>query len=271
MQTLSLSLRNRGDEGQPLPPVFKQLDTMGVKFRRGWLHLVAGAPGGGKSAMLSFLALNLDYTGFGDRVPTLYISPDNDVMTWGKNALAFAKSEHVNDAEKELNENDDSTYDLLDERTDHLWVSFQAGPSPRDIIEEIDAFATVYGDWPHLIVIDNLMDIDATGGGNDERTSQDAVLDLLKRKARETMAAVVVLCHVTGQYTDGDEPIPRSGLMNKVDKRPQLVLTLYKPDDNLLGVCIVKNRGARAEADASLQTFIPWLPERAWFGTEVGS
>ncbi len=272
MQTLSLSLRSRGEEGEPLPPVFHQLETLGAKFRRGWLHLIAAAPGGGKSALTSFLALSLDYTGYGDKVPGLYISPDNDVLTWGKNALAFATEAHVNTAEEQLVELDDDVVSKLDEASDHLWISFQPSPTPFDIRQEVDAFAAVYGEWPHFIVVDNLMDVDGTGGGfGSEHTTHDAILEFLKRLGRETGAAVIVLCHVVGEYTDGRIPIPRSGMMGKPDKRPQMVLTLYLPDEpNLLGVCVVKNRGAPARSDATLQTFIPWLPEMAFFGTEVG-
>jgi hypothetical protein len=267
MQSLSLALRNRGSEGEKLPDVFPQLSALGVHFRRGWVHLIAGAPGGGKSALATFMALNMDETGFGDRIPTLYISPDNDKMTFGKMALAPALHSHTSVAEEKLIAGDEEAYAALDEATDHLWVNFQAAPSPSDIGQELDAFATVYGEWPGLVIIDNLMDINGDGGGYDERTTQDAMLDWFKRKARETGAAFIVLCHVTGQYTDGLEPIPRSGLINKIDKRPQLVGTLYRVDDNILGFCVVKNRSGRAMADASLQAHIPWLAEMAWMGT----
>lgn len=269
MQTLSLSLRSRGEEGEPLPPVFHQLEALGARFRRGWLHLIGAAPGAGKSAMTSFLALSLDYTGYGDKVPGLYLSPDNDVLTWGKNALAFATKTHVNAAEERLVELDDNVVSTLDDASDHLWISFQPSPSPLDIREEIDAFATVYGEWPHFVVIDNLMDVDGSSGGfGSEHTTQDGILEFLKRVGRETGAAIIVLCHVTGEYTDGRVPIPRSGLMNKLDKRPQLIATLYLPDEeNLLGVCVVKNRAGMARADGTLQTFIPWLPEMAWMST----
>lgn len=272
MQTLSLALKNRGEEGEPLPPVFEQLDVLGVKFRRGWLHLIAGAPGGGKSALTSYMSFLMDYTGQGDKVPTLYFSADNDKLTFGCAAVAAALNIHTNEAEKRLEQNDPEAYAILDQFTGHLWVSFEAAPTVRDIREEIDAFATVYGDWPHFLVVDNLMDVDGSGGGfHDERTTQDGILDFLKRLARETGAAVVVLCHVTGAHTNGIDPIPRDGLMNKIDKRPQLVMTLHQPDPNHLGVSIVKHRRGRARSDGTYLTYIPWMPEYAWFGVKSGS
>jgi len=269
VQTLSLALQNRGEEGEPLPSVFQQLDALGVKFRRGWLHLIAGAAGGGKSAISSFMALNMDYShGHGTgRVPTLYFSADNDKLTFGCAAVAAAMDIHTNQAEKLLEIGDPEAFALLEELTAHLWVSFEPSPTPLDIREEIDAFATVYGDWPHVVVIDNLMDVDASGGGIDERSSQNAILDFLKRLARETGAAVIVLCHVTGEHADGTAPIPRSGLMNKIDKPPQVVLTLHQIDTNLLGVSVVKNRRGRAKTDGTLIAEIPWMPELAYFHT----
>ena len=267
MQTLSLALKDKGEEGEPLPPVFHQLDTIGVKYRRSWLVLVAAAPGGGKSALTSFQAFNMKYSAE-ERVPTLYFSADNDKLTFGCAAIAAAMGIHTNKAERLLEAGDEEAYAMLEKLTSHMWVSFQGGPSPRDIREELDAFAAVYGDWPQLIVVDNLMDVDGSEGGFDsERTTQDGILEFLKRIGRETGACVVVLCHVTGEYTDGTRPIPRSALMNKIDKRPQLILTLHQADDNLLGVSVVKNRRGRAKADGSLITHIPWMPELAWFGT----
>lgn len=263
MQTLSLSLRNRVEEGDPLPTVFHQLDNAGVKFRRGWLHLLAAAPGGGKSAFAAFLALKL-------KLPTLYFSADNDILTFSTGAIANALNITTNKAERLLKEGNEEVLEKLQQETSHLWVSFQAGPSPEDIRQELDAFATVYGDWPAIIVIDNLMDVDPMGVGGEEWRSQDAILDFLKRLARMTGAAVFVLAHVTGEYTDGTQPIPRSGLMNKIDKRPQVVLTFHYPESDLLGVSVVKNRRGRAKADGSMIVDIPWMPEMFCFGTGRG-
>lgn len=267
MQTLALALKNKGAEGEPFPPVFWQLERAGVKFRRGWTHLIVAAPGAGKSALSSFWAQSVGSGEPSGRPPILYFSPDNDKLTWGKGAVAKALGIHVNEAEKRLERGDPEVWQALEENTSHLWVSFQSNPSPRDIREEVDAFAYTYGDWPQAIFIDNLMDIDASGGGPDERTSQDAVIEFLKVLGRDTGIGIFILCHTTGAYSNGNVPVDREGIMNKIDKRPQLVLSLYRESENLLGVCILKNRGGRQAGDASLREFIPWMPELAWFGT----
>lgn len=265
MQLLGLTLRSKGSEGEPIPPVFRQLEAIGARIRRGQLTLIAAAPGGGKSAIATFIAMNAVY--HEDTVvpvPTLYFSADSDKMTFGSRALAAAMRVKVTEAEELILRKDEHALGVLDRSTGHMWVNFDDAPSCRDISDEVDAFAYVYGDYPHIIVIDNLMDV--TAGGSDERSSHDAVLNFAKQLARRTSAAVLVLCHVTGQYTDGNDPIPRSGLINKIDKRPRLILTLYRAGTNQLGVCVVKNSTGRAAADGSLMVPIPWIPESSWFG-----
>jgi hypothetical protein len=108
--------------------------------------------------------------------------------------------------------------------------------------------------------------MDVPTGGGTGWSDQDAILDFLKQLARRTSAAVVVLCHVVGAYTDGDIPIPRSGLINKIDKRPRLILTLHNVDENILGISIVKNNNGRADATGNLIVEIPWNKDIMWFG-----
>lgn len=244
---------------------------MGAHIRRGQVTMVAGAPGGGKTALISHWARHVDWTGQGDGVAGIYFSADSDKMTFGKAAVANALNIHVNEAEKMLEAKDPKAFSALSKATDHMWITFQAAPSPRDIREEVDAFAYAYGDWPAWIVVDNLMDVDASGGGDDERSSQDAVIDFLKQLGRETQAAIVINLHVVGKYENGNEPIPLNGLMNKVSKRARLVLTLYQDEGmpNVLFVSVVKNSGGPKNTNGSFAAMVPWMPEMAWMGTEI--
>lgn len=188
-------------------------------------------------------------------------------MTFGARVGAAALDIHLHKAEELLLNKDESFLEQLDELTDHMWVNFDSSPTPKDIDEEIDCFAHIYGEYPHLVILDNLMDISTYG--MDERSGQDAVIDFARQLARRTSAAVVVLCHVVGQYADGMEAIPRSGLMNKIDKRPRLILTLHKPDTNILAVSVVKNSNGPASADGSMMVDIPWLPEKCFLGRGI--
>lgn len=274
MQTLSLNLRTKGPEGEPLPAVFKWLELNGALIRRGQVTLVAGASGVGKSSFITWIAMNMLDREL-ERVPTLYFSADSDVTTFGIRAGTMASNGlSTREVEAKILSRDPEILDKIEKATDHIWVCFDSTPDGHDIAHEVDAYAMVTGDYPHLIVIDNLMDIQT--GGFEERQGQDAVLSFLKQLATRTQAAVVVLCHVVASgkgtdehgnsvildYASGKVRIPLSGLMNKIDKRPRLILTLFEPDDYGLGVCIVKNNNGRRDADGLLWHRIPRVQER---------
>lgn len=267
MSNLTLAMRARGAEGEPLPPVFKQLETLGAKVRRGQVTLIAGAPGGGKSAVATHIAVNADYTGYGDRVPTLYFSADTDRHTLGVRIGAGILNQNLLNVEEMLKRDDSGVWEEIAEATEHMTFNFDPAPSLTDIDDEVEAYAVVHGEYPHLIVIDNLMNVTgADGEGTQQYIVQDRVIEWLCQIARQTGAAVVVLHHVKGQYEDGITPIPFSGLMNNVGKRPRLVLTLYRIQDNILGICVVKNSSGRADASAqSVVASVGWMPERSFF------
>lgn len=272
IQTLSASLRAKGPEGEALPSVFPALEAYGAKIRRGQLTLIGAAPNGGKSSLATYLAMKMEDPYDHDKIPSLYFSADSDITTFGMRAGAIAlENSSVREVEKLVLEKDDTTLGVLERETDHMWVCFDSSPSCRDISDEIDMYALINGDYPQLVVVDNLMDV--TRGNVDERDGHDSILDFLRQLARRTAAAVLVLCHVTGKdgdgnfFTDGDVPIPRSGLMNKIDKRPRLILTLFNVSENVLGICVVKNNNGAAAASGSLQVHIPWMKEKMWFGS----
>jgi len=79
--------------------------------------------------------------------------------------------------------------------------------------------------------------------------------------AQLTGAHVLVLHHVTGQYDDGDKPVPLGGLVNKLSKLPAQILTLYARDGDMFA-CPVKNRQGRADPTAAMQVRLRFDKER---------
>jgi archaellum biogenesis ATPase FlaH len=266
MQTLSLALRNSGDVGHALPPVFPSLEKMGAKFRRGQLSLIAGGPGTGKSALASFIAVNSAYGEFGEvPVPTLYFSADTDKRTLGNRIAASVSHETVDNAEKLLDQNHKGFLSILDDNTRHIWFNWNNGPDLKDLQDEVEAFAHATGDWPHLIIVDNLKNIwvDSDGGG--EHVRYDRVLDFLHELAGYTNAHILVLHHVNGIYEDGNQPIPLSGILGKVTKPFRLIVTLYRPNENQIGLSIVKNSTGRMDQSGNLNVFLNIDLERQQF------
>lgn len=267
MSNLTLAMRARGAEGEPLPPVFRQLEVLGAKFRRGQVSLIAAAPGGGKSAVATHIVVNADYTGYGDKVPSLYFSADTDRHTLGVRIGASILQQSLSTVEEMLKTEDSGVWEEIAEATEHITFNFDPAPSLTDIDDEVEAYAVVHGEYPHLIVVDNLMNVTgADGEGTQQFIVQDRVIEWLCQIARQTGAAVIVLHHVKGTYEDGVTPIPFSGLMNNVGKRPRLVITLYRVADNLIGICVVKNSSGRADTNAAnVVARVGWMPERSFF------
>jgi hypothetical protein len=271
MQTLSLAMRNSEEEGIALPSVFPSLERIGVKFRRSQLSLIAAAPGGGKSAFATYEAVHAAYGEFEESpVPTLYFSADTDKKTLGSRITASVTRLTVDEAEIRLDSHEEKVWNTLEQNTNHIWFCWDRGPSIDDLEMEVQAFAHVMGDWPHKIVVDNLKNIwvEESGEGG-EHIRYDRVLDWLHQLAGITGAHVMVLHHVTGYYETGNMPIPLSGILGKVTKPFGLILTMYKAWDNMLGLCVVKNRTGRAEADGSHVIYMPYDLERMQFIDKV--
>lgn len=254
--------------GVPLPVVFKGLGEFGALFRRGQTSLILGAPGGGKSALATHLALFQDYTGDGDFVPTLYFSADSDESTLGDRATAAIVQKDVKKVHELLRADDEPTWKAQEEATSHIWINFNPSPSLDDIADEVDAYCYANGDYPHFIVIDNIMNVNANGGGAMEMSNLYSAMEAFNILARETGSHVMVLHHATGEFTNGDVIIPRSGTMGKIDKVPRLMLTLHRTDvDGIMGISVVKNsNGPSDPLGQNVRIQVPWLPHRSWFG-----
>lgn len=267
MQTLGLALRGSEAVGTSLPAVFPSLEKMGAKLRRGQLSLIAGGPGTGKSAIASFIAVNSSYGEFGETgVPTLYFSADTDKRTLGNRISASVSRETVDNAEKLLEQRHAGFLSILEDNTKHIWFNWNTGPNLDDLQNEVLAFAHATGDWPHLIVIDNLKNIwvESSGDGG-EHIRYDRVLDFLHELAGQTNAHIMVLHHVTGFYEDGDKPIPLSGILGKVTKPFRLIITLYRPSEQQIGLSIVKNSTGRMDQSGGLSVFLGVDLERQQF------
>lgn len=266
MANIALAMKSRGSAGEPLPGVFMQLERLGAKIRRSQVTLIAAAPGGGKSAVASHIAVNADYTGRGDGVPTLYFSADTDEHTLGTRVGAGLLEKSLEEVEEMAKEDEDTLADVLGTRTPHVSWCFDKAPTLDDIEQELEAYAIVNGEYPHMTVIDNLMDVIPDSGGMATHEAHDAAIDFFAQLARKTQSAFVVLCHVVGAYEDGDVPIPLSGLMGKVGKRPRLVLTLYQIDQMHMGISVVKNSsGAKSTNGQGVLASIGWMPARSYF------
>lgn len=255
MQTLVRAMKASPEAGEALPTVFRGFDDYGIHFRRGQLSLLAAASGGCKSAIAVHIATH-------GKIPSMYCSADTDTNTLGSRVAASVTGRLVDVCESDLRANDDNLWRVLAQETAHVWFYWETTPSCQDIDDEVTAYAIENGEYPHLIVIDNLINVETDGEAG--HAQKDGVLTYLAMLAESTNAHVLVLHHVTKQYVNGDIPIPKEGLLDSVDKRPRLVLTAYRIDDNHVGVRVVKNSGGKAYTDASWGPDLGVMLEQMW-------
>src|SRR5690606_10155398 len=248
--SLLQSARIRGSVGVPLPNPFKALSAIGTELLRGQLALVAAGPGTGKSAFVLTWALL-------SRVPCMYFSADSDNFTQFTRALSIVSGRTLEESAKIYH---DKKFDLIKEELAPYPIRFNYAASPTldDIQTSMQAYEEVYGDYPALVVIDNVTNVVGDGdNAEDPFSGLESLMDYLATMARETESCVVGTHHVTGPYNDANKPIPLSGIKGQISRVPSMVLTLHKKeglDESKKTLCVstVKNRGGKADPSGEM-------------------
>lgn len=229
------------------------LRQLGFGLTPGKLSMVCAGPGVGKSALATSIVLDLD-------LRTLYESPDTDSWTQAIRVLAH-NTGHPQSyiracLEPGIRRPDEIDVALHD--AEHVQFSFDSYTT-EEIHSDVMAYGVVHGSYPELMVVDNLLNI--ARGDDSDYTAMGRALDELDALAQRTGAHVMVLHHATGQFDDGNRPIPLSGLANKVSKLPAQIVSLYR-DDQYIVLCILKNRTGRQDPSGRLQVRLRFDGER---------
>jgi len=231
LKTLRRSVGRGLAAGEPLPSPYPIFDAGRAHIRRGALTMIAGPPG----SMKTILTLNIVEK---VNVPTLYFSSDSDDFTMASRVLAMKSGETTETTEEWTRSNVIQAQRIL-KSFDHVRWSFHSSPSLEHMELKADAYAEINGEYPHLVVIDILMDVDFEGAGEQNYWALMAELKVL---ARKWMSAILVVHH-TSESVKGEPCPPRSAIMGKANQLPALILTL---DGNsiagYLNIAIVKNR-----------------------------
>lgn len=235
--------------GESLPIVFKTLHDAGVSIRRSELTMVAGVPGAGKSTIALAIALRA-------AVPTLYICADTNAHTMAMRLYSMITGQPQRESERILLEQPSLAKDNL-RMAGHIFWSFDSAPTLNDIYDEVFAFTEVWGDTPHLIVVDNLMDVTLDSG--EEFAGMRTIMKEFKFMSRDTNASIVVLHH-TSEAFQGEPCPPLRAVQGKVNQLPALIMTVGQ-QGGLLGVASVKNRYGRADSSGGSPVFLQFNPE----------
>jgi hypothetical protein len=184
-------------------------------------------------------------------IPTLFFSADTDTATVMLRTAAAVSGHTQLTVEQNLDRNP-HYYDKDMVNAEHIQWVFDSSPTLDDMELEVKAYLELYGEMPHLIVVDNLMNV--VSETDNEWAGLRAIMAELHDMARKTEACVMVLHHVSeaSEYGSPEMPPPRRAIHGKVSQLPAIICTLgYDPANNTLRVAAVKNRFGKHTANGS--------------------
>ena len=244
MLSLTQAAAKSTNEYALLPDLFPSLQTEGIRFRRGQLTMIAGQPNAGKSLLALYMAVQM-------KVPTLYISADTDGYTTAIRAAAMITGHKVSTVEEAFATGAGQDFYTAElESIKHLRFDFSPSPTLDEIDLSIQAYAELYGEYPHMIIVDNAMNVVSLH--NDEWAGLREIAKAMHHIARETDAAVMLLHHTSEADGKADLPPSRKSIQGKIAQLPEMILTVaYVGDSGEFRVACVKNRFAKNSPDGS--------------------
>lgn len=238
--TLSRSVTRSVSGKEPLPAAFASWESRGIKFRRASVSMLAGLPGSHKTRIMLNAVVNM-------RSPTLVFSTDSGEDTVSSRLLAKATSTPTSVTEGWLRTEPAKCARLL-EQYDFLRWDFRPDPTLDDIWHGLYAYHETEGRYPEQTVIDIASDV-----GHDTGDEWGSLRDLMRQAkvlARET-GTHLLLVHHAADSERTKRPCPRrSDIHGKVAAIPELIITCGMTNSGDLHVACVKNRHAKADADA---------------------
>lgn len=241
-----------GNIGSPLPDPFNSLAIHKIQFRRGATSMIAGAPGSFKSV----LALNMLAEWSRHDVGGMYFSADSEEFTVVKRLSGILTGDDIDRVEQKILRGDRRRYEAELKRLKGVEFEYRQ-MDMQGLANHIKQYEAVYGDYPDVVYIDNLIDfVDSPDdwGGMLVMTRE---LDAL---AREIKSHICILHHAKlrtdspngkqqSSYSRGRPPADWE-IQGKVTQIPRLVLTVAAENLSLKVAC-VKNTNGPQSRDAS--------------------
>lgn len=254
MRTLERVVAQAKSGPQQLPTVFPALAEAGIRPRRSTVTMIAAVPGSLKSMLTLYWVARMG-------VPTLFFSADTDAYETMKRASAMVSGKPQNEVERDISSGNREAYSERLRELNIRWV-FESDPSYEDLSLETAAYAEVFGEFPAVIVIDNLMNV--VGENDNEWGSMRDTTKALKRLVRITDSAVFVLHHMSEHEKDTGTPPARRRLQGKVSQLPEVILSLALVGDQLR-LAAVKNRFGPGDASGEKYVTIYTAPDKCQF------
>lgn len=228
MKSLVRSVRRVSeDSGEFLPTIFSAFDSMKIRARAGTVTLVAGPPGAMKTGLVLYLVLRWN-------VPTIYVAADVETFEIVERSGAAI----TGDTMEQVRANPEKYIDALSTVGNVRFV-YEDSPSYTDLELEVAAYAEVFGEYPKVIVVDNVVNL--VGESEDEWAAHRDHAHVLHALAHRTGSAVIALAHMADDRQDPSTPAARSKLMGKISALPKAIWSLALDGEKLL-VSPVKNK-----------------------------
>jgi KaiC/GvpD/RAD55 family RecA-like ATPase len=235
------------ESSMPLAAPYKLFSDHEALFYRGAVSLLAGGPGSGKTIS----ALN-----FVDRIraPTLYISNDSTKYTIVNRVFSLLTHQEMAISKEIIAEQPEIAQKAL-QKWSNVRFNFSSKPDIHEIARHGDAFREIFGEYPHLTVVDILMNLDHEGVAEQNYWR---VMPELKAIAGEWNTALLAVHH-TSEQAKGEPCPPMSSIMGKANQLPELIITQAMVGENV-HYAVVKNRNGPSDASGKRTFALPVFP-----------
>lgn len=243
------------DDGVPLPkiPAFRDLYEYGCEPRQGSVIMIVGRSGSQKSGLALYWVEEMG-------LPTLYLSADMSPFT-ASARLASVKTGRTTQEVEAMMETPNGRQHIQDALAgSKVAFSFDAPITFEGLERELAAYVELRDEFPRVIVVDNLMDIE---GADSEYSEQMRAMQDLTSLSRDTGATVLILHHASDKTYRADQspnmPPSRSEVKGGMSEKPELTLSVaLNPNPSLAGtqelrVAVIKQR--MGPSDPSAQDF----------------
>lgn len=236
MYSLRKFASRTGVMGKALPDPFPSFGAWRMTFRHGATSMIAGNPGSFKSV----LALNMLTYWAQCGLSGLYFSADSDEYTVARRVGAMITGDsdqtvEINMERGELRRYADAIGGSL-QSTEFVYESLDMD----GIAASVQTFESVYGDYPDVVFIDNLMDYVESADEWGLMRAMTRDLDVL---ARKTESHICALHHTSESVALPGAPPPSKAVQGKVTQKARLVLTVAAVGMNLLVACVKNTNG----------------------------
>ena len=230
--------------------------------RQGQLIMIAGRSGAQKSGFALYWLQQMG-------LPTLYFSGDMTPFEATSRLACMELGWETEDVERWWT--DPIEGPKVHEALTKSPIKFSFGnPITFDNIwAEIQAWVEIYNEYPPIIAIDNLMDVE--GCADEDNAAQRQAMSYFYQLLMNTGSTIVVIHHATDKSERGDQlpglPPSKREVKNGVGEKPQFMWTVALDPESLeFRVACVKQRMGKSDPSAKNFVRLQADPKSTRFG-----